>query len=233
MTFKTNVVPQSDHTATKHLSVRYSLRAGITASAMLALFHLLLQNLVWTTMLIPANAASENQKVVRFVDKIYTKIDRLCQFFVGKNCLPCFEERTKLIDLITVLTFFSSEVDLSNILILFVLILSAIQHSNKNLALTMKVTACSTDNFDGCKKESGCKEVFAFRRFVVDGILKTCFLSLNENKPWLIVHLDDYRPVSYVRVAASPKFPLDRLIVSVGMKILQVTDKSNSKFILC
>ncbi|CAH3036725.1 unnamed protein product [Pocillopora meandrina] len=91
-----------------------------------------------------------------------------------------------------------------------------IQHSNQNLALTMKVTACSTDNFDGCKKEAGCKEVFAFRRFVVDGILKTCFLSLNENKPWLIVHLDDYRPVSYVRVAASPKFPSDRLIVSVG-----------------
>ena len=71
--------------------------------------------------------------------------------------------------------------------------------------------------------------MFAFGRFVVDGNLKTCFLSLNGYKSWLIVHLDDYRPVSYVRVAASPKFPSDRLIVSVGMKILQVTDKSNSK----
>ena len=63
----------------------------------------------------------------------------------------------------------------------------------------------------------------------MDGNLKTCFLSLHEYKSWLIVHLDDYRPVSYVRVAASPKFPSNRLIVSVGMKILQVADKSNSK----
>ena len=31
-------------------------------------------------MLIPANAASENQQVIRFVDKNYTKINRLCQF---------------------------------------------------------------------------------------------------------------------------------------------------------
>ena len=80
MTCQTNVVPHSDLNATKHSSVRRFLRARITASAMLALFHLLLQNLVWTIMLIPANAASENQKVIRFVNKNYTKINRLCQF---------------------------------------------------------------------------------------------------------------------------------------------------------
>ena len=126
MTFQTNVVPHSDHTATKHWSVR-----------------LLLQNVVWTTMLIPVNAVSENQKVVRFVDKNYTKINRLCQFFVGKSCLQCSEGRTKFTDLITVLTFFSSKVDLSNIHILFVLVLSLprfqIQYSNQNLAVARKV----------------------------------------------------------------------------------------------
>ena len=154
---------------------------------------------------------------------------------MGESCLQCFEGWTKFTDLITVLTFCSSKVDLNNIHILFVLVLSSarfqLQHSGQNLASAMKVTASSTDNFDGCKKDVGCKEVLAFGRFVVDSNLKTCFLSLNEYKPWLIVHLDDYRPVSYVRVAASPKFPLDRLTMSVGMKILQVTDKSNSKVI--
>ena len=39
-------------------------------------------------MLIPVNAVSENQKVIRFVDKNYTKIDRLCQFFCGKELPP-------------------------------------------------------------------------------------------------------------------------------------------------
>lgn len=94
-------------------------------------------------MLIPVNAVSENQKVVRFVDKNYTKIDRLCQFFVGKSCLQCSEGRTKFTDLITVLTFFSSKVDLSNIHILFVLVLSLprfqIQYNNQNLAVARKV----------------------------------------------------------------------------------------------
>ena len=48
-----------------------------------------------------------------------------------------------LTDLITVLTFFSSKVDLSNIHILFVLVLSLprfqIQYSNQNLAVERKV----------------------------------------------------------------------------------------------
>lgn len=79
----------------------------------------------------------------------------------------------------------------------------------------MRVTASSTDNFDGCKKKY-CKEVYAFGLFVTDGSLRTYFLSLNEYKPWLIVHLDDYRLVSYVRVTASTKFSLERLSVFVG-----------------
>ena len=87
MTCQTNVVPHSDHNATKHSSVRRFLRARITASAMLALFHLLLQNLVWTIMLIPANAASENQKVVRFVHKITQKLID-CANFCGRELPP-------------------------------------------------------------------------------------------------------------------------------------------------
>ncbi|XP_022806395.1 uncharacterized protein LOC111343471 [Stylophora pistillata] len=102
-----------------------------------------------------------------------------------------------------------------------------IEHSNQNLALAMRVTASSTDNFDGCKKKY-CKEVYAFGLFVTDGSLRTYFLSLNEYKPWLIVHLDDYRLVSYVRVTASTKFSLERLSVFVGE-----IKESSSHFRLC
>jgi len=78
----------------------------------------------------------------------------------------------------------------------------------------MYVTASSTDNFAGCKREE-CKEVAAFGRFVVDGDINTCFLSLTEYKPWLLVKLDDYHPISLVRIMTS-KISLERVRMSVG-----------------
>ncbi|KAL9970894.1 hypothetical protein ACROYT_G023349 [Oculina patagonica] len=66
----------------------------------------------------------------------------------------------------------------------------------------MKTTVSSTDNYAGCK-EKDCKEVSAFGRFVVDGRIKTCFRSLTEHNPWLMVHLNDYYPIFLVRITTS------------------------------
>ncbi|KAL9970891.1 hypothetical protein ACROYT_G023346 [Oculina patagonica] len=66
----------------------------------------------------------------------------------------------------------------------------------------MKTTVSSTDNYAGCKGKD-CKEVPAFGRFVVDGRIKTCFRSLTEHSPWLMIHLNDYYPISLVRITTS------------------------------
>ena len=170
-------------------------------------------------MLIPVNAVSENQKVVRFVDgkELPPVLWRANQIYRSNHCFNFLLIKGWLKQYTHTFCIGSFITALSDTL------------QQPESCRSEESNASSTGNFDGWKKEAGCKEVFAFGRFVVDGNLKTCFLSLNGYKSWLIVHLDDYRPVSYVRVAASPKFPSDRLIVSVGMKILQVTDKSNSK----
>jgi len=78
----------------------------------------------------------------------------------------------------------------------------------------MYITASSTDNYAGCKT-GDCKEVTAFGRFVVDGINNTCFRSLTENNPWLLVKLDDYHPIFLVRIMTS-KISLKRVKMSVG-----------------
>jgi len=78
----------------------------------------------------------------------------------------------------------------------------------------MYVAASSTDNYDRCKRND-CEEVAAFGRFVVDGDINTCFLSLKEYKPWLMVKLDDYHPISLVRVTTS-KISLKRVKMFVG-----------------
>ncbi|XP_078374598.1 uncharacterized protein LOC144658130 isoform X2 [Oculina patagonica] len=79
---------------------------------------------------------------------------------------------------------------------------SKIRHSKQNVGLGMKTTVSSTDNYAGCK-EKDCKEVSAFGRFVVDGRIKTCFRSLTEHNPWLMVHLNDYYPIFLVRITTS------------------------------
>ena len=89
-----------------------------------------------------------------------------------------------------------------------------IRHSKQNVAAKMSTTASSTDNYAGCKTED-CKEVIAFGRFVVDGDSNTCFRSLTEYKPWLMIKLDDYHPISLVRIKTS-KISLKRVKMSVG-----------------
>ncbi|XP_078374588.1 uncharacterized protein LOC144658123 [Oculina patagonica] len=91
---------------------------------------------------------------------------------------------------------------------------SEIRHSKQNVALGMKTTVSSTDNYAGCKKYV-CKEVPAFGRFVVDGRIKTCFRSLTDNNPWLMVHLNDYYPIFLVRITTSAR-SLRKVKVSVG-----------------
>lgn len=90
-----------------------------------------------------------------------------------------------------------------------------IRHSKQNVALNMHTTASSTDNYGGCKTRN-CKEIAAFGRFVVDGNMNTCFRSLTEYRPWLMVELNDYHPISLVRIATSMQFFLERVKVSVG-----------------
>ena len=89
-----------------------------------------------------------------------------------------------------------------------------IRHSKQNVAANMYITASSTDNYAGCKTEN-CKEVVAFARFMVDGNINTCFRSLTEYKPWLMVKLDDYHPISLVRIMTS-KISLKRVKMFVG-----------------
>ena len=89
-----------------------------------------------------------------------------------------------------------------------------IRHSKQNVAANMYITASSTDNYAGCTTK-GCKEVAAFARFVVDGNINTCFRSRTEYNPWLMVKLDDYHPISLVRIMTS-KISLKRVKMSVG-----------------
>ena len=90
-----------------------------------------------------------------------------------------------------------------------------IRHSKQNVAASMSTTASSTDNYAGYKTED-CKEVPAFGRFVVDGDINTCFRSLTEYKPWLMVQINDYHPIFLVRIKTSKKFSLKRVKMSVG-----------------
>jgi len=89
-----------------------------------------------------------------------------------------------------------------------------IGHSKQNVAANMFTTVSSTDNYAGCKTKD-CKRVAAFGRFVVDGNINTCFRSLIEYKPWLTVELDDYHPISLVRIMTS-KISLKRVKMFVG-----------------
>ena len=70
----------------------------------------------------------------------------------------------------------------------------------------MKITASSTDNYAGCKTKD----------CVVDGNTYTCFRSLAENKPWLMVKLKDYHPIFWVRIMTSETISLERVKIFVG-----------------
>ncbi|XP_022802530.1 uncharacterized protein LOC111340027 [Stylophora pistillata] len=61
-----------------------------------------------------------------------------------------------------------------------------IWHSKQNLALLKKAIASSTDK--------------GLAKFVVDGDPGTCFMSHTGKKPWLILYLGDFQPVSLVRI---------------------------------
>ena len=77
--------------------------------------------------------------------------------------------------------------------------------SHQNVAANMNTTASSTD-----------KEVKAFVHYVVDGDLYKCFRSLAENKPWLMVKLEDYHPIFWVRIVTSEEISLERVKIFVG-----------------
>ena len=79
----------------------------------------------------------------------------------------------------------------------------------------MYTKASSTDNYAGCKTKD-CKEVKAFGRYVVDGDINTCFRSLTEDKPWLMVKLNDYQPIFLVRIMTSKEISLKRVKIFVG-----------------
>ena len=92
---------------------------------------------------------------------------------------------------------------------------SLIRHSNQNVALNMHTTASSTDNYGGCMGRN-CKEIAAFGRFVVDGNMNTCFRSMTEYGPWLMVELNDYHSISLVHIATPMNISLEDVKVSVG-----------------
>ena len=57
----------------------------------------------------------------------------------------------------------------------------------------------------------------------MDGNNRKCFLSLEEERPWLIVHLGDFHPVSLIRITNAEA--MTRVNVYVGKKTPLVTDK--------
>ena len=95
------------------------------------------------------------------------------------------------------------------------LLAALIRHSKQNVAANMNTTASSTDNYAGCKTKD-CKEVKAFARYVVDGNIRTCFRSLAEKKPWLMVKLTNYYPIFLVRIMTSEKISLEQVKIFVG-----------------
>ena len=61
----------------------------------------------------------------------------------------------------------------------------------------------STEDYAACNTRA-CKDAAALRRPVVDGNITTCFRFLpTENNKFLMVVLDDYHPISLVRVMAT------------------------------
>ena len=98
-----------------------------------------------------------------------------------------------------------------------------IRHSKQNLALGMKTEASSTDNYNGCKNKH-CKEISALGQLAVDGSFDSCFLSLTEFKPWLIVHLREYHPIALVQVALrTPESEQIRVYVGNGVHCVKVS----------
>ena len=51
---------------------------------------------------------------------------------------------------------------------------------------------------------------------MVDGDINTCFRSLTEYKPWLMVKLNDYHPIFLVRIMTSKKISLEQVKISIG-----------------
>ena len=86
------------------------------------------------------------------------------------------------------------------------LLAQLIRHSKRNVAANMNTAASSTDNYAGCKTKD----------CVVDGAIYTCFRSLAENKPWLMVKLKDYHPIFLVRIMTSKKISLEQVKIFVG-----------------
>jgi len=72
----------------------------------------------------------------------------------------------------------------------------------------------STEDYAACNTTE-CREVAALRRPVVDGNITTCFRSPTKNNPLLMVVLDDYHPISLVRIMTST-ISLTRVKMSVG-----------------
>ena len=92
-----------------------------------------------------------------------------------------------------------------------------IRHSKQNVAAGMSTTASSNDNYAaaGCNRVD-CEEVTTSGRFVVDGDINTCFRSQTEDKPWLMIELNDYHPISLVRIMTSKETSLKLVEMSVG-----------------
>ena len=51
---------------------------------------------------------------------------------------------------------------------------------------------------------------------MVDGDINTCFRSLTEDKPWLMVELNDYHFIILIRIMTSKKISLKQVKISVG-----------------
>ena len=63
----------------------------------------------------------------------------------------------------------------------------------------MKTFASSTDDYHGCK-DKHCKKAPGCSQLVVDGDFQSCFLSLTEYRPWLIIQLNGRHPIALVTV---------------------------------
>ena len=94
-----------------------------------------------------------------------------------------------------------------------------IRHSRQNLALGMETSASSTDNYGKCKHKH-CKESPGSSQLAVDGSSESCFLSLTEYRPWLIVHLNRHHPIALINVVPAAKDDRFNMKVFVGNNLV-------------
>ena len=84
----------------------------------------------------------------------------------------------------------------------------------------METSASSTDDYGKCKNKH-CKESPAHSEFVVDGSFKSCFLSLTEYRPWLIVHLNRHHPIALINVVPGETDDRFNMKVFVGKNLVR------------